>query len=283
MKKYKRKFLCLNPKIFLAFLTAFLSLNVFAQQIVVKGNVVDVNGEPLIGVSVQEAGTANGTITDYDGNFSLETSQGATLAFSYVGYKSQNVKAASAMNIVLQEDSEMLEEVVVIGYGSVRRKDVTTAVSTVSTKDLDMRPIVSAGQAIQGKAAGVSVIQPNGAPGGEISIRVRGTTSMNGSNDPLYVVDGVPVDNIKFLSPNDISSIQILKDASSAAIYGSRAANGVVLITTKAGSTGNAKISLNVQFGLSKVADKIESLNSVEKPRDFDPFGQTGLSPLATI
>ena len=277
MKKYKRKFLCLNPKIFLAFLTAFLSLNVFAQQIVVKGNVVDINGEPLIGVSVQEAGTANGTITDYDGNFSLETSQGATLAFSYVGYKSQNVKAASAMNIVLQEDSEMLEEVVVIGYGSVRRKDVTTAVSTVSTKDLDMRPIVSAGQAIQGKAAGVSVIQPNGAPGGEISIRVRGTTSMNGSNDPLYVVDGVPVDNIKFLSPNDISSIQILKDASSAAIYGSRAANGVVLITTKAGSTGNAKVSLNVQFGLSKVADKIESLNSAQYKELQDEIGIVSL------
>jgi TonB-dependent SusC/RagA subfamily outer membrane receptor len=107
-----------------------------------------------------------------------------------------------------------------------------------------MRPIVSAGQAIQGKAAGVSVIQPNGTPGGEMSIRVRGTTSMNGSNDPLYVVDGVPVDNIKFLSPNDIESMQILKDASSASIYGSRAANGVILITTKAGAAGNAKVSL---------------------------------------
>ena len=125
-----------------------------------------------------------------------------------------------------------------------------------------MRPIVSAGQAIQGKAAGVSVIQPNGTPGGEMSIRVRGTTSMNGSNDPLYVVDGVPVDNIKFLSPNDIESMQILKDASSASIYGSRAANGVILITTKAGAAGNAKVSLTAQFGLNKVADKVESLNA---------------------
>lgn len=139
------------------------------------------------------------------------------------------------MEVTLSEDNEVLEEVVVIGYGTVKKRDVTTAVSSVSTKDIQQRPLISAGQALQGKAAGVSVMQPTGQPGGEMSIRVRGTTSFNGSNDPLYVVDGVPVDNLKFLSPNDISSMQILKDASSAAIYGSRAANGVVLITTKAG------------------------------------------------
>ena len=141
----------------------------------------------------------------------------------------------------------MLDEVVVIGYGSVKRKDVTTAISSVSTKDLDMRPIVSAGQAIQGKAAGVSVIQPNGTPGGEMSIRVRGkkTTSMNGSNDPLYVVDGVPLSagGIETINPRDIESIDILKDASSTAIYGSRGANGVILVTTKSGKEG--KMSLN--------------------------------------
>lgn len=119
------------------------------------------------------------------------------------------------MEVTLEEDNEMLEEVVVIGYGTVKRKDVTTAVSTVSTDDVQRRPLVSAGQALQGKAAGVAVIQPTGQPGGEMSIRVRGTTSFNGSNDPLYVVDGVPVDNLKFLSPNDIASMQILKDASS--------------------------------------------------------------------
>ena len=172
---------------------------------------------------------------------------------------------------------EVLDEVVVIGYGSVKRKDVTTAISSVSTKDLDMRPIVSAGQAIQGKAAGVSVIQPNGTPGGEMSIRVRGTTSMNGSNDPLYVVDGVPVDNIKFLSPNDIESMQILKDASSASIYGSRAANGVILITTKAGAAGNAKVSLTAQFGLNKVADKVESLNAAQYKELQDEIGLVSL------
>ena len=151
---------------------------------------------------------------------------------------------------------------VVIGYGSVKRKDVTTAVSTVSTKDLDQRPIVSAAQALQGKAAGVSVMQPSGEPGGGMSIRVRGTTSFNGSNDPLYVVDGVPVDNINFLSPNDIESLSILKDASSAAIYGSRAANGVVLITTKTGTEGNAKVALNVQYGMTKVAKSMDALNT---------------------
>ena len=136
----------------------------------------------------------------------------------------------------MKEDNELLDEVVVIGYGSVKRKDVTTSISSVSTKDLDQRPIVSAAQAIQGKAAGISVVQPNGQPGAAMSIRVRGTTSFNGSNDPLYVVDGVPMTDINYLSANDIESMQILKDASSAAIYGSRAANGVIMITTKQGA-----------------------------------------------
>ena len=220
MKKNRRKILSGSRKIFFAILAMFLSLSASAQQITASGQVLDAQKEPLIGVSVQEKGTSNGAITDLDGNFTLNVKQNAILIFSYVGYKSQEVKAAQQMKITLQEDNEVLDEVVVIGYGSVKRKDVTTAISSVSTKDLDMRPIVSAGQAIQGKAAGVSVIQPNGTPGGEMSIRVRGTTSMNGSNDPLYVVDGVPVDNIKFLSPNDIESMQILKDASSASIYG---------------------------------------------------------------
>ena len=242
MKKNRRKILSGSRKILFAILAVFFSLSASAQQFTASGQVLDAQKEPLIGVSVQEKGTTNGAITDLDGNFTLTVRSNATLIFSYVGYKSQEQKASRQMKVTLQEDNEVLEEVVVIGYGSVKRKDVTTAISTVSTKDLDVRPIVSAGQAIQGKAAGISVIQPSGTPGGEMSIRVRGTTSMNGSNDPLYVVDGVPVDNIKFLSPNDIESMQILKDASSASIYGSRAANGVILITTKAGATGKAKV-----------------------------------------
>ena len=204
MKKNRRKILSGSRKILFAILAVFFSLSASAQQFTASGQVLDAQKEPLIGVSVQEKGTTNGAITDLDGNFTLTVQSNATLIFSYVGYK-----ASRQMKVTLQEDNEVLEEVVVIGYGSVKRKDVTTAISTVSTKDLDVRPIVSAGQAIQGKAAGISVIQPSGTPGGEMSIRVRGTTSMNGSNDPLYVVDGVPVDNIKFLSPNDIESMQM--------------------------------------------------------------------------
>ena len=254
-------------------LVMFVSLSAFAQKLSVKGRVVDVANEAVIGASIQEKGTTNGTITDIDGNFTLEVEPQATLIISYIGYKTQEVKATASMNLTLQEDNEVLEEVVVIGYGSVKRKDVTTAVSTVSTDDLQQRPILSAAQAMQGKAAGVSVIQPTGQPGGDMSIRVRGTTSFNGSNDPLYVVDGVPVDNIKFLSPNDIASMQILKDASSAAIYGSRAANGVVLITTKAGQEGNAKVALNIQAGFTQVGNKIESLNAAQYKELMDEIG----------
>ena len=277
MKKNRRKILSGSRKILFAILAVFFSLSASAQQFTASGQVLDAQKEPLIGVSVQEKGTTNGAITDLDGNFTLTVRSNATLIFSYVGYKSQEQKASRQMKVTLQEDNEVLEEVVVIGYGSVKRKDVTTAISTVSTKDLDVRPIVSAGQAIQGKAAGISVIQPSGTPGGEMSIRVRGTTSMNGSNDPLYVVDGVPVDNIKFLSPNDIESMQILKDASSASIYGSRAANGVILITTKAGATGKAKVSLTAQFGLNKVADKVESLNAAQYKELQDEIGLVSL------
>ena len=260
MKKNRRKILSGSRKILFAILAVFFSLSASAQQFTASGQVLDAQKEPLIGVSVQEKGTTNGAITDLDGNFTLTVRSNATLIFSYVGYKSQEQKASRQMKVTLQEDNEVLEEVVVIGYGSVKRKDVTTAISTVSTKDLDVRPIVSAGQAIQGKAAGISVIQPSGTPGGEMSIRVRGTTSMNGSNDPLYVVDGVPVDNIKFLSPNDIESMQILKDASSTAIYGSRASNGVILITTKKGSSDKMKITFSTTNSIqtrTKLADML--------------------------
>src|SRR5690606_15408867 len=157
--------------------------------------------------------TGNGTTTDQDGVYHLLVPKGSSLTVSYVGYDKQELIVSSGtLDIALTATSNMLEDVVVIGYGAVRRKDVTTAISSVSTKDLEQRPIVNVAQAIQGKAAGVAVLQPNGTPGAEMSIRVRGTTSFNGSNDPLYVVDGVPVDNIRFLSANDITDMQILKD-----------------------------------------------------------------------
>ncbi|GHV57064.1 SusC/RagA family TonB-linked outer membrane protein [Bacteroidia bacterium] len=241
----------------------FLSLNVHAQQsITALGQLTDAKGEPLMGVSVLEKGTLNGTTTGLNGDFTLNTSSGATLVFSYIGYHSQEMQAGLQMKIILQEDNELLDEVVVIGYGTVKKGDLTTSVSTISNKDIEQRPIVSTAQVIQGKAAGVMVSEPNGAPGAELTIRVRGTTSLNGSNDPLYVVDGVPVDNLKFLSPTDIENIQILKDASGAAIYGSRAANGVVIISTKSGKDGRAKLTFNAQMGMSRLSNRIESLNA---------------------
>lgn len=277
MKKNRRNFLSGTRKILFALLAMFLSLGAYAQQLTVSGQVLDTQNEPIIGASVLEKGTTNGLITDLEGNFTLSVAQGATLVVSYVGYQTQEVKAASRVKIVLKEDAELLDEVVVIGYGSVKRKDVTTAISSVSTKDLDQRPIVSAAQAIQGKAAGISVTQPSGAPGSGLSIRVRGTTSMNGSNNPLYVVDGVPMTDINFLAATDIESMQILKDASSAAIYGSRAANGVIMITTKQGSKGEAKISFNAHVGITQVNNKIESLNTAQYKDLMDEIGMVNL------
>lgn len=264
----------------ICFLFGAASLNAETlQQSNVKGVVKDAAGIPVIGATVMEKGTNNGTVTDVDGNFSLNVSEKGILLISYVGYKPQEipVNGKQSFNIILEENNELLEEVVVIGYGSVKRKDVTTAISTVSTKDLDQRPIVSAAQGIQGKAAGISVMQPNGEPGAGLSIRVRGTTSMNASNDPLYVVDGVPMTDINFLSANDIESMQILKDASSAAIYGSRAANGVIMITTKQGIKGDAKITFNGHVGITQVSNKIKSLNVSQYKDLMDEIGMVDL------
>ena len=187
-------------------LAQLFALHVYGQQRTIKGQVFDnMTGETMIGVSVQVKGTTTGGITDMDGNFQVSIpSADAVLILSYIGYQTEEVKVGQQSNLTIRmkEDGELLDEIVVIGYGTQKRKDVTTAISSVSTKDLDERPIVSAAQALQGKAAGVYVMQPSGTPGAEMSIRVRGTTSFNGSNDPLYVVDGVAVDNINFLSPN---------------------------------------------------------------------------------
>ncbi len=254
------------PKTYTLLLTMFLGISAFGQSnIKVTGTVFDAKtGETLIGVAVvPKDNIAGGTVSNVNGEYSINVEQGSILRISYIGYETVELKAEStSMNIRLEVSSELIDDIVVIGYGTTKRKDVTTAISSVSTDDLEQRPIVSAGQAIQGRAAGVSVIQPNGAPGGEMSIRIRGTTSMNGSNSPLYVVDGVPVDNINFLSPNDISDMQILKDASSASIYGSRAANGVIIITTKAGEKGSPKITLNSQVSVRTVTEKIKALNA---------------------
>lgn len=231
----------------------------------VSGIVVDENNEPLIGVALTIEGTTNGGLTDIDGAFTLSGADDKSiLVVSYVGYETQRITVGDKkeLKIKLIENNKLLDEVVVIGYNTVRKKDLTTSVAVVSTDDLNERPIVSAGQALQGRAAGVQVVQPSGRPGTGVSIRVRGATSLEAGNEPLYVVDGVPTTSISTLSPNDISSMQVLKDASSAAIYGARAANGVVLITTKRGGIGKSTISISAYAGASKLGKKIDALNT---------------------
>ena len=259
------------------FLFCGMILSVSAQNTInISGEVTNASGEPLPGVNILIKGTYKGVVTSPNGSYEIEVpDDDAVLVFSFIGFTTREipVDTRNEINVTLEEDQEQIDEVVVIGYGSVARKDVTTAVSSVSVDDVDERPIVSAAQAIQGKAAGVNVYRPSGSPGAGMVVRVRGVTSFNGSNDPLYVVDGVPVDNINFLSPMDIANIQILKDASSAAIYGSRAANGVVLITTKQAGKG-AKISANIQYGVNQVANEIESLNAAQYKELMDELRQ---------
>lgn len=250
------------------------AINVMAQNVKITGTVVDSSNEPIIGATVTVSDDTNvKAVTIVDGRFTINAAPSSNLHITYIGYKTVDVKAADGMRIVMEEESNMLKEVVAIGYGSVQRKDVTTAVSSVSTKDLDTRPIVSAVQGMQGKAAGVTISQANGQPGATPTIRVRGTTSLNGSNDPLYVVDGVPMTDIDYLSADDIVGMQILKDASSAAIYGSRAANGVVIITTKQGKAGEARISLNAHYALNVVRDNQDPLNAAQYKELMDEIG----------
>jgi TonB-linked SusC/RagA family outer membrane protein len=260
----------------LLILSSFLvfSLTASGQQSRISGTVSDeTTGETLIGVVVNEKGTQNFTTTDINGLYAIDVSSSATLVFSYLGYETQELVAAPTLNVALKPALIMLDEVVVIGYGTVERGNLTHSVSSVSSEEINQRPVVSAAQAIQGKAAGVMVMQPNGTPGAELTVRVRGATSFNASNAPLYVVDGVPVENINFLSPNDIANMHILKDASSAAIYGSLAANGVIIITTKAGTKGIAKVTFNAQTGINKVSNRIHSLNAAQYKELQDEIG----------
>ena len=229
-----------------------------------KGTVVDENGAALPGaaVIVEENGTA--VLTDPDGLFEIEAAAGSHLSIKMFGYKDAVVEcgARKSLSVSLIPDRYVLDESVVIGYGTVKRKDITTAVTIVSTKDVETRPITSAGAILQGKAAGVQVVQPSGMPGSGLSIRVRGATSVQASNEPLYVVDGIPTDDISNLASDDIQSIQVLKDASSSAIYGARAANGVVLIQTKRGEGGKTEVKFSAYAGISRLGRKIEALNT---------------------
>lgn len=255
-------------------------ISAYAQHSV-KGTVVDSQGYPVIGITVMEKGTTNGTTTDADGNYLINLSQKqSSLEFNALGYKTliEEVNGRTVIDVTVAEEAIALDAVVAIGYGSVKKKDLTTAVSTVSNEDMKLRPVTEASGFIQGKVAGVTVQQTSGLPGSGMTVRVRGASSIASSNDPLYVVDGVPVGTgnyaIAYLSPQDIETMQILKDASSAAIYGSRAANGVVLITTKQGKKSKGpQISLNASVGLANVARTYEVLNVAEYKELMDELG----------
>ena len=240
---------------------------VFAD-ITVSGKVTDEGGEPLPGASVVVQGTSNGTITDIGGNFQLNAADDDILLVSFVGYQSLEVpvNSRSIINVKLNLDTEQLEEVVVIGYGTQKKSDLTGSVSSVSSEDLEAYPTFNTAQALKGRATGVEVKQNSGNPSARIEVRIRGANSMIGSNDPLYVVDGVPLlGGIDFISPSDIKSMDILKDASATAIYGARGANGVVIITTKSGSKSQkGTISIDSYYGVQNEVNRYEVLNASE-------------------
>lgn len=235
----------------------FIPLWVLAQKVSIQGTVKDKVGESVIGASVVEKGTTNGTITDFDGNFALEVPANATLVISYIGYKTQEIPVAGKkkIQIILKEDTETLDEVVVIGYGSARKSDVTGSIASVGGDKLREVPATNITYALQNRVAGVDMAQTSSQPGASMQIRIRGTRSLTASNDPLVVLDGIPfMGNLSDINPGDIKSMDILKDASSTAIYGSRGANGVILITTHKGAQGSpAKFTYNGYVGLKTV------------------------------
>ncbi len=254
----------------------FLFINVYSQnKFTISGNVVDENGEPLIGVNVIEKGTTTGTVTDLDGTYTINVSgPDAILVFSFVGYLSEEIPVNNQkeINLSLIPDLQEIDEIVVIGYGSVKKGDLTGSVEVVNTEEINRRPILSSEEVLQGKASGVFVASSTGAPGSPMSIRIRGVGTPNNA-DPLYIVDGMPIkdatfgknDNpsgINFLNPSDIESIQILKDASAAAIYGTRGANGVIIITTKKGKAGKPVVSFNSYYGSQELPKKLDVLNA---------------------
>ncbi len=253
----------------------FLSIGAFAQQIAVKGHVKDTAGEPVIGANVLVKGTTNGTITDFNGNFMLNVPKDAILSVSFVGYKSAEVKAAPSVMITLEDDSQVLDAVVVIGYGSVKKNDMSGSVTAIKPDKLNKGLITNAQDMMTGKIAGVSVISKGGAPGAGATIRIRGGSSLAAENDPLIVIDGLAMDNkgvkglsnpLSMVNPNDIESFTVLKDASATAIYGSRASNGVIIITTKKGQAG-ARPSLSYDGNLS-----VSTVKSTVDVMDGDRF-----------
>ena len=264
----------------LCLLTGIVS--VFAQQISISGTIVDGTlNEPLIGVSVHEKGTSNGVISDMDGNYSLRVNAGATIVYSYIGYITIEKKAMAEgrIDITMKEDNQTLEEVVVVGYGVQKRSSVTGSISSVKSEDFQNRTITNAEQALQGKTAGVQIISSSAAPGSNPSIRIRGYSS-NGSSDPLYVVDGLRTKDISNIDPNDIESMEVLKDAASAAIYGAQAGNGVVLITTRKAKKGIRRISYDMQLVSQRLGRTPEVMNAQQY---IQYMTEGNLIPMETI
>ena len=258
----KRKRTFAQSMLFVVFLLS--STLAFAQN-KVTGTVTDKAGEPLIGVNVLESGTSNGCITDIDGKYSLNVEKGKTLIFSFIGYSKQEVKVTqNVMNVTMNEDTELLDEVVVIGYGSISRKDVTSSISTVKSKDLNVGAYTDPGQLLQGKVPGLVIVQNSDPNGGVNSLTLRGASTLNGSTSPLYVVDGIPGVNLNLISPNDIESIDVLRDASATAIYGSKAANGVIMVTTKRGSDGPARVTYSGYVSWENISNDHEMMSADE-------------------
>ena len=266
----------------------FGALVAFAQT-TASGTIVDAaNGEPIIGASILEVGTTNGTITDFDGNFTLKVQQGATLSISYMGYKTQELPAAANMSVKLGEDSELLDEVVVVGYGVVKKNDATGSVTAIKPDEMNKALTTTATDMLSGKVAGVVVTSSGGAPGSGAAIRIRGGSSLRASNDPLIIIDGLSMDNdgiqgvsnpLSMVNPADIESMTVLKDASATAIYGSRASNGVIIITTKKGKAGSKpKFNYEGNVSVSQLTDRIEVLTG-DQMRQY--ANSLGLNPTA--
>ncbi len=249
----------------LSLLLAFASLSAYAQNVVVRGMVKDNEGETLVGASVLQKGTTNGTTTDINGEFSLSVPGNSSLVISYIGYQTATVgvNGRSSVNVALKPEASMLDEVVAIGYGTVKKRDLTGAVSSVTGAELTKVPVTSAAAALQGKAAGVNIVSQSSAPGAGLNITVRGGTSITQSTEPLYIVDGFEMSNaLTNIDINDIESIDVLKDASSTAIYGAKGSNGIIVITTKSAAKGKTKVDYNAYFSFDVLSKKLSMVNN---------------------
>ncbi len=265
------------------FIFALVAGGMSAQNI--TGNVTDSSGEPIIGATILESGTSNGTITDLDGNFTLNNVKGNEITVSYIGMKTQKVNIAgkSTVNIVLEDESTTLNDVVVIGYGTVRKKDLTGSVASISSDKIANIPVSNVGEAMTGKLAGVSITTTEGSPDADIKIRVRGGGSLSQDNSPLYIVDGFPVSSIGDIAPSEIESIDVLKDGSSTAIYGARGANGVIIITTKSGKEGKVQVNFNASHGWKKLTKEVKVLNPYEYVYYQHELGSTDYGDFADV